>query len=75
MSESYSGVGIFAQIIYQLQEGKWYLYSGEAWWKPSLKVVGGDFPHGLAVKNSPSNGGDTGLIPGWGNKIPHAAGQ
>ena len=24
------------------------------------------------VKNPPSNVGDTGLIPGWGTKIPHA---
>ena len=27
------------------------------------------------VKNLPSNAGDTGSIPGWGNKIPRAAGQ
>ena len=27
------------------------------------------------VKNPPSNAGDTGLIPGWGTKIPHARGQ
>ena len=24
------------------------------------------------VKNLPSNGGDEGLIPGWGNKMSHA---
>ena len=24
------------------------------------------------VKNPPSSAGDTGLIPGWGTKIPHA---
>ena len=34
-----------------------------------------DFPGGPAVKNPPSNAGDTGLIPGWGTKIPHATGQ
>ena len=34
-----------------------------------------DFPGGPVVKNSPSNAGDPGLIPGWGTKIPHAAGQ
>ena len=34
-----------------------------------------DLPGGPVVKNSPSNGGDTGLIPGQGTKISHAAGQ
>ena len=27
------------------------------------------------VKNPPSNAGDMGSIPGWGARIPHAAGQ
>ena len=27
------------------------------------------------LKNLPHNAGDTGLIPGWGTKIPHALGQ
>ena len=27
------------------------------------------------VKNLPSNSGDAGSIPGWGTKIPHAAGN
>ena len=30
-----------------------------------------DFPGGPVVKNPPSNAGDSGLIPGWGTKIPH----
>ena len=34
-----------------------------------------DFLGGPVVKNLPSNAGDTGLICGWGTKIPHAAGQ
>ena len=34
-----------------------------------------DIPGGPVVKNPPSNAGDTGSIPGWGTKIPHAAGQ
>ena len=34
-----------------------------------------DFPGGPVVKNPPSNAGDTGSIPGWGTKIPHATGQ
>ena len=34
-----------------------------------------DFPGGPMVKNPPSKAGDTGLIPGWGTKIPHAMGQ
>ena len=35
----------------------------------------GNFPGGPMAKNPPSNTGDAGLIPGWGIKIPHAAGQ
>ena len=34
-----------------------------------------DFPGGPVVKNPPSNAGNKGLIPGQGNRIPHAAGQ
>ena len=34
-----------------------------------------DFPGGPGVKNLLSNARDMGLIPGWGNKIPHATGQ
>ena len=34
-----------------------------------------DFPGGPVVRTLPSSGGGTGLIPGWGIKIPHAAGQ
>ena len=34
-----------------------------------------DFSGGPAVKNPPSNAGDTGSIPGWGTKIPRAMGQ
>ena len=34
-----------------------------------------DFPGGLVVKTSPSNEGDTGLIPSRGTKIPHATKQ
>ena len=34
-----------------------------------------DFPGGLVVKNPPSNAGAVGSTPGWGTKIPHAAGQ
>ena len=37
--------------------------------------MGRDFPGGSVVKNPPSNTGVVGLIPGWGIKIPHAAGQ
>ena len=39
--------------------------------KPQLQ----DFPGGPAVKNPPSNAGDSGSIPGQGTEIPHAAGQ
>ena len=34
-----------------------------------------DFPRGPVVKNPPYSAGDVGLIPGWGTKIPCAAGQ
>ena len=33
------------------------------------------FPGGPMAKNPPSNAGDAGSIPGWGTKIPCAAGQ
>ena len=32
-------------------------------------------PGGPVVKNPPCNAGDTGLIPGWGTKIPYATEQ
>ena len=41
----------------------------------SSKSKSWDFLHGPVVKNQPSNAGDTGSIPGWGTKIPHATGQ
>ena len=34
-----------------------------------------DFPGGPVLKNTPSNAGDAGAIPGRRAKIPHAAGQ
>ena len=40
-----------------------------------IKIWNWDFSGGPVVKDLPSNAGDTGLIPGWGIKIPHAAGQ
>ena len=33
----------------------------------------GDFAGGPVVKNLPCNAVDMGLIPGWGDKTPHAA--
>ena len=47
---------------------------------PKIRGAGGgeghgDFPGGPLVKNRFCNAGDTGSIPGWGTKIPHAAGQ
>ena len=40
-----------------------------------IKAKRRGFPGGPVVKNPPSNAGDAGSIPGWGTKIPHAAGQ
>ena len=39
--------------------------------KISLK----DFPGGPVVKNLPTYAGDSGSIPDWRTKTPHAAGQ
>ena len=46
-------------------------------WKTNCSKVNknGDFTGGPVVKNPPSNAGDAGSTPGWGTKIPHAAGQ
>ena len=41
-----------------------------AWSKHS-----GDFPGGPVIKNPACNAGDTGSIPVWGTKIPHATEQ
>ena len=37
------------------------------------KNKAGDFPGGPVVKTLPPNAGDTGSIPGWGAKSPHAS--
>ena len=39
------------------------------------KGMRGGFPGGPVVKNPPCNARDTGWIPGWGIKIPHASEQ
>ena len=39
------------------------------------KTLYWDFPGGPEVKNPSCNGGDAGLIPGWGIKIPQASEQ
>ena len=44
-------------------------------WISGIQNLATDFPGGPVVKKQPSNAGDVGLIPGWGTKIPHAAGQ
>lgn len=38
-------------------------------------MCSGVFLGGPAAKDLPSNAGDTGPIPGWGMKSPHAVGQ
>ena len=43
--------------------------------KSKKKLIYRDFPGGTVLKNPPSNAGDTGWIPGWGTKIPHATGN
>ena len=39
------------------------------------KIIFEVFPGGPVVKNQPANAGDTGSIPSWGTKIPHAVEQ
>ena len=39
------------------------------------KCLPWDFPSGPVIKSLPSNGGDTGLMSGWGTKIPDTVGQ
>ena len=41
----------------------------------SFQKENGGFRGGLVVKNLSSNAGDSGWIPGWGIKIPHATRQ
>ena len=40
-----------------------------------LKDTNQDLPDGPVAENLPCDVGDVVLIPGWGNKIPHAVGQ
>ena len=49
--------------------------SGESQESAGTTDLLGDFPGGPGVKNPPLNAGNTGLIPDWGTKIPHAVGQ
>ena len=42
---------------------------------PAVSETLEDFPGSPVVRNLPRNEGDTGLIPGWGTKIPRAAGK
>ena len=50
----------------------------ESWHNKTLgsgRKMEGDFPGGPVVKNLLSSARDTGLIPSWGTKIPHAIGE
>ena len=42
---------------------------------PAVSETLEDFPGSPVVRNLPRDEGDTGLIPGWGTKIPHATEQ
>ena len=66
---------LFLQLFGSLQ-----FFKNKMFWEfPGSPVVKTqcfrDLPGGPVVKNPPYNAGDTGLIPGQGTKIPHAAGQ
>ena len=43
--------------------------------KKKKKISLKDFPGGPVVKNLPTYAGDSGSIPDWRTKTPHAAGQ
>ena len=48
----------------------WILHKdNQVEWKTEAR----DFPGGLLVKNQPPNLGNTGSIPDWRTKIPHAS--
>ena len=40
-----------------------------------MQAAHGAYPGGSVVKNLPANARDTGLVPGWITKIPHALEQ
>ena len=52
------------------QKFSYYIYFSEL-----AVIYSGDFAHGPMAKNLLCNPGDSGSIPGWGTKIPHAPGK
>ena len=58
-------MGLFLILFFFLDAHK-IVHLKNWWW---------DFPGGPLVKNLPSNAGEVGSIPGWGTKIPYAAGE
>ena len=50
-------------------------FSHRSPWQEVEEIKARDFPGGPVVKNPPCNAGDTGLSPGRGTKVPHAAEQ
>ena len=49
---------------------------GLLWFHMNFKIIcSRDFAGGPVVKHLHYNAGDTGLIPGQGTEMPHAAGQ
>ena len=49
-----------------------FTYGLKKWISRIKTIRNGDFPGGPVIRNLPSNAGDSGLIPGWGTKMPHA---
>ena len=71
---------VWESLYFSLNSWRWFQrlqnsrFVGLFLW--TLKIVHSwDFPGGPMVKILPSNAGDTGWIPFWGNKIPHAVGR
>ena len=52
-----------------LTDGCWQVFQTDQ------RKLARDFPGDPVIKNLHSNARDTGSIPGWGNKIPHATEQ
>ena len=70
---------IGGKILLFMMSSRWFeIFKRRTWkrrWENIYNRLIWDFPGGPVVKNPPSNAGDVGSIPGWGTKIPHAAGQ
>ena len=68
---------LYKFLVRYLSLRRHILHFYQGWENPSLMIESHiwDFPGGPVVETTPSNAEDTGSIPGWGTKMPHATGQ